>query len=173
MLAAPQSASLSGLPFWARAPRDNGSTLPDGDGLAPGYTANAGGAIAGFDLVRDADTRFGFAGAYTVSDVTNKVGATANVQGGRVFAYGSRITGAWRFDHEVSLGFDGYHTRRPIEIGGLTRIATGKADGFNISADLAAHYDLVFAVPFGEFRYDRIHQATASQRPVQESSRSL
>lgn len=156
VLAAPQPASLSGSPFWGRAAGQwiNATS----DGLAPGYTANAGGAVAGFDIVRDADTRFGLAGAYTVSDVTNRVGATANVQGGRVFAYGSRIWGAWRFDHEVSLGFDGYHTRRVIAIGGLTRIATGKADGFNVSADLAARYDLGFAVPFGEFRYDLIHR---------------
>jgi len=114
--------------------------------------------IAGFELGRDAGMRFGFAGAYTVSDVTNKAGATANVQGGRVFAYGSKIAGAWRFDHEVSLGFNGYHTKRVITIGGLTRIATGKADGFNVSADIAARYDLGFAVPFGEFRYDRVHR---------------
>jgi len=156
VLAAPQPALLSNSPFWARAA---GQWIDAAsDGFAPGYTANAGGAIAGFDLVRDADARFGLAGAYTVSDVTNKVGATANVQGGRVFAYGSKIVGPWRFDHEVSLGFDGYHTRRVMAIGGLTRVATGKADGFNVSVDLAARYDLGFAVPFGEFRYDRIHR---------------
>jgi len=156
VLAGPQPASLSGSPFWARAAGQWINTTSDG--RAPGYTANAGGAVAGFDLVRDADTRFGFAGAYIVSDVTTKIGATANVQGGRAFAYGTKIIGSWRFDHEVSLGFDGYHTRRVITIGGLARIATGKADGFNVSADLAAHYDLGFAVPFGEFRYDRIHR---------------
>jgi uncharacterized protein with beta-barrel porin domain len=114
--------------------------------------------IAGLDLVHDGSGRFGLAGSYTVSDLTTKNGAAADVQGGRMLVYGSRAMGAWSFDHEVSLGFDGYHTRRLIALGGATRTAIGKADGYDVSLDLAAHYDLGFAVPFGEFRFDRVHR---------------
>ncbi|HUO88023.1 MAG TPA: autotransporter domain-containing protein [Rhizomicrobium sp.] len=157
VLASPEPAALNGTsPFWAHAAGQWTNMASDGN--APGHTDSAGGVIAGFDIVHDDDTRFGVAGSYTVSDVTTRNGAAANVQGGRAFLYGSKISGAWRFDHEVTLGFDGYHTRRLIQIGGAPRTAFGKADGYNVSLDLAARYDFGFAIPFGEFRYDRIHR---------------
>jgi uncharacterized protein with beta-barrel porin domain len=157
LLAAPLPASLSDTPpFWGHAAGQWTNVASDGN--APGHDDAAGGAIAGLDLIHHDDARFGLAGSYTVADVTTENGATANVQGGRFLAYGSKVSGAWRFDHEFTLGFDTYHVRRLIDLGGMTRIARGVADGYNVSLDLAARYDIGLFVPFGEFRYDRIER---------------
>ncbi|HEY4944023.1 MAG TPA: autotransporter domain-containing protein [Rhizomicrobium sp.] len=157
IMAAPEPAALNGAsPFWGRAAGQWTNVATDGN--APGHTASAGGVIVGFDIVRDAGMHLGIAGSYAVADLTTKNGAAADIQSGRVLVYGSKVFGAWRFEHEFSLGFDGYRTRRLIRIGGLTRTAMGSSDGYNVSVDLAAHYDLGFAVPFGEFRYDHVHR---------------
>lgn len=134
-------------------------TTTAGDGNAPGSRDNAGGIVAGYDLIRTQDVLLGVAGAYAIADVVTKNAAQAHVKTGQFLVYGRLIDGAWRFDGDFSAGFDHYHSQRLIQIDALTRTAIGSADGWSASGDLSAHYGGGIVVPFGEFHYDYIERS--------------
>ncbi|MEI9989058.1 MAG: autotransporter domain-containing protein [Rhizomicrobium sp.] len=157
-VASPREASLdSASPFWAIG---LGSwSHASGDGNAAGYSADAGGVLAGVDLVAQDDKAFGLAVGYAKSDVRTKDAATATVQTERLTGYGDMVHGAWRLNGEVAVAVDQYRSKRLIEIGALTRTALGNSNGWAFAADGSLHYDLGFAAPFVEARYDYVSRS--------------
>jgi uncharacterized protein with beta-barrel porin domain len=157
-LNAPMSVTPAELsntsPFWAHAVGQ--WTTINSDGNAPGNRDSAGGIVAGFDLIRAPDRTLGIAAGYAVSDVHTEDAAAAHVKATQFILYGSLTEGLWRFDQNISAGYSHFKTKRLIEIGGLTRTASGNADGWSASGDFAVHYGDGVVVPFGEFRYDYV-----------------
>ncbi len=141
---------LVGLGSWSHA---------SGDSNAAGYSADAGGVLAGVDLVAEDDKAFGLAVGYAKSDVSTKDTATASVQTERITGYGDVSHGAWRIDGEVAVAVDQYRSKRLIQIGALSRTALGDSNGWAFAADGGVHYDLGFAMPFLEARYDYVSRS--------------
>src|SRR5260370_19750853 len=87
-VASPYNAEASSAsPFWAVGVGSWSNTATDGN--APGYSANAGGLIAGVDLKKDGDSTLGVAIGYARTNVTTKNQATAYAQTERLIAYGN------------------------------------------------------------------------------------
>jgi uncharacterized protein with beta-barrel porin domain len=141
-------------PLWVRAVGQWIATT--GDGNAPGNLDSGGGLVAGYDLIRMPDAVLGIAGGYGVADVATKNAAQAHVETGQVILYAGWTEGALRVDDRVSAGYDHFHSKRLIQVGGLTRTAIGSTDGWSASGDITAHYGDGMVVPFGEFHYDYI-----------------
>lgn len=74
-------------------------------GQLPGYASNTGGGIVGIDRVYGENTRLGFAGGYTVSDLTmrNPSKAHSEIDSARLNLYG-----AHSFDYFTLSGIGGY-----------------------------------------------------------------
>jgi outer membrane autotransporter protein len=144
-------------PFWARSIGQR--TTIGGDGNAPGGRDSAGGIVAGYDLIRTQNMLIGVGGGYATADVATRNAAQARVKTGQFLLYGSVTDHGWRFDGELSAGFDDFHSERFIQIGALTRTAIGSADGWSASGDLSAHYGDGIVVPFGEIHYDHVDRS--------------
>jgi autotransporter-associated beta strand protein len=162
MIAAPEPAQLTDAsPVWAIGLGQFSATGTDAN--APGYRDNAGGVIVGVDLAREAGLSYGVAGSYARSEATTTNAASATVQSERVMGYGVLTQGEWRLNGEVALAVDEYDSKRVIQIGALTRVASGNSSGVSASLDAAAHYGHASVVPFVEMRYDYVGRSAFTE----------
>ncbi|HEX3486818.1 MAG TPA: autotransporter outer membrane beta-barrel domain-containing protein [Micropepsaceae bacterium] len=148
-------------PLWARSIGQR--TTIGGDGNARGNRDSAGGIVAGYDLIRTQDMLLGIGGGYATADIVTRNAAQARVKTGQFLLYGSVTDSGWRFDGELSAGFDHFDSERFIQIGALTRTAIGSADGWSASGDFSAHYGDGIVVPFGEIHYDHVERSAFTE----------
>jgi fibronectin-binding autotransporter adhesin len=89
-------------------------TSLDGNAAAPGFTANSGGFLVGFDRPVTADFYLGAAAGYIHSDVHEHSTSSGEVDTGRVMAYGGGWAGPALWSATAGYAHDGIHAARNI-----------------------------------------------------------
>lgn len=101
------------------------------DGNAEGINYGLGGTTMGVDRFLDDSTRVGFFGGYVGSSVSVE-SETQNTKVNGVY-FGSLITHSTDNQYGMvmsGLQFDDYASERTIQVGNLTRVASGDSDGW-------------------------------------------
>ncbi|QDT05738.1 Extracellular serine protease precursor [Rubripirellula lacrimiformis] len=103
----------------------------DSDGNAAGINYGLGGTTFGIQRSLNDNTQLGFFGGYIGSSVSaDNMDQTVRANGGN---FGSYLTLSVGSHYGIAMGglqFDGYDSDRTIQVGGLTRTASGKTDGW-------------------------------------------
>lgn len=154
-----------GTPFWSRVFGVWSRAKTDGN--AQSFSNAGGGIAAGIDFPRKATNRalkgYGVSAAYARSEVETINEASATVQGEQLAAYADYGLGKWRFDTELGVGLNQYKSTRVVRIGGLTRVASGEASGWNMAMSGTAHYGTGFFQPFLNARYDYVRRGAFTE----------
>lgn len=87
---------------WGRAL--SSTTQASDDATSGRYQAKINGLIAGFNVIDNDNTRTGLGGRYSEGDIGAALGARAEIDGGSVFAYGSRRIGKLSIGAAISSG---------------------------------------------------------------------
>ncbi|MGX9965735.1 autotransporter domain-containing protein [Roseomonas sp. F4] len=132
--------AFAGWSVWGRALGGWGST--DGDGAAPGYSRQSGGALVG------ADRRFapGLTGGIALGFLRGTVDGDGNTGEVRLDSYQASIYGVYAppstaaakpfIDATLGTGLSRYDSRRNIAFGTLSRRAQADSDGTDATAEL-------------------------------------
>ncbi|EMI40857.1 serine protease [Rhodopirellula sp. SWK7] len=103
----------------------------DSDGNASGIDYGLGGTTFGIERLVADNTRLGFFGGYVGSSVSaDNMDQTVRANGGNIGSYLTRSVGNHYGIAMGGLQFDGYDSDRTIQVGGLTRTASGETDGW-------------------------------------------
>ncbi|GAA0575860.1 autotransporter-associated beta strand repeat-containing protein [Rhizomicrobium electricum] len=158
---APAQTDSAKGPFWARGLGQWSTTANDGN--APAYHSAAGGLIVGMDIPLRSRAKLGASFGYAHADVATTNGATARLNTERLSVYGGTTAGDFRFDGELAGALVQYDVKRQLEIGALTRTATGSTSGMNLSVGATAHYGSGWLQPFLQVRFDHVGRSSLSE----------
>lgn len=86
----------------------------DNKGALPGFNADSGGFMTGFDRPLSPTVFVGIAGSYVHSDVNDRSSGTGGIDNGRVMAYGGGLLGSAIWSATAGYAHDWIDTSRPI-----------------------------------------------------------
>ncbi len=135
--ALPQAVADQG--GWFRGIGSFGSV--NGSSVAPGFTADSGGFMAGVDRPVLPDVFAGLAAGYTHSNVQEHSTSSGNIDTGRVMAYGGGLVGTAWWSASAGYAHDGISTAR-----GIAGIGTASEKHGGNEFTLAGQWSLPFQV---------------------------
>ncbi|CAO3363588.1 autotransporter domain-containing protein [Azospirillum palustre] len=158
-------ASARSTSLWGQPLAAYGRT--GGDGNASGSTQRAGGFLIGADHgfeTGDATTTAGVALGYLRSRVGSEGAGTSDIDSYQATLYGSWVLGGSFVEGAAGYGFSHYDSQRGIAFGSFAQGASGKANGHDLSLDVAAGQRLELGglgakswiEPRAGLRFDRI-----------------
>ncbi|AWK88363.1 autotransporter domain-containing protein [Azospirillum thermophilum] len=140
-----------------------------GDGNAPGVKARTGAALVGADAEVARGVTAGLAVGYSRTDAdARKGGGSVTIDGYHATLYGAASVGSAFIEGTAGYSFDRYESSRPLSFGGYSAVASGKADGHDLSASLTAGTRLtvegVTVEPSAGLRVDRLFRSGFGER---------
>ncbi len=110
-------------------------------GAFAGYTSHILGAMAGYDVAFNDDTRIGLGGGYAYSKINGKgFNNTTGFNTYQATAYVAHEDGRWFANGDISYGWNNYSGNRPIVFPGVNRTALAKYSGEDFSSYVTAGY---------------------------------
>ncbi len=125
---------------WGRAL--SSTTQAADDATSGRYQSKINGLIAGFNVIDNGNTRIGLGGRYSEGDIGAAYGASAEIDGGSVFAYGSRRFGNLSIGAAAGWHTSKLNTKRQLALLTGTSVSTASYKIETITGSLEARYDI-------------------------------
>jgi outer membrane autotransporter protein len=160
------NGALAGLPDalahaggWFRATGSFASL--GGDTNAPGFDAQGGGFLAGFDRPIGDDYLAGIAAGYTHTNLTQSTGSGGTLDTPRLMVYGSALLGRVTVSGAAGYAYDSVSAMRPNVAPGTGASADFSGQEATAAVQASTHLDFhgVTLTPAGGFNYVHLSQA--------------